>query len=72
MDDSDGLIERRPVLAVALIVVVGAGAYALISPVIRGVVNPVEIGIFGVIFAVVYVAFAVYSETIEDLLGTGE
>ena len=70
MDDSDDIIEQNPVLALALIVVIGAGAYAGISFVMRQTVNPVEVGVFAVIFAAVYVVFAFYSETIEGYLGT--
>lgn len=70
MDESDDIIEQNPVLALLLIVVIGAGAYAGISLLMRGTVNPVEVGVFAVIFAVVYVVFAFYSETIEGYLGT--
>jgi hypothetical protein len=70
MDESDDIIEQNPILALLLIVVIGAGAYAGISFVMRQTVNPVEVGVFAVIFAVVYVVFAFYSDTIEGYLGT--
>lgn len=70
MDESDGVIEERPLLALTIIVVVGAGAYAGISYVMRQTVDPVEVGLFAVVFGVVYVGFAFYSETIEAMLGT--
>jgi hypothetical protein len=70
MDESDDIIEENPVLALALIVVVGAVAYAVISVVMRQTVDPVEVGLFAVVFAVVYVVFAFYSETIERYLGS--
>jgi hypothetical protein len=69
MEDSDGIVEQNPLLALGIIVAAGAGAYAVISFVMRGVVNPLEVGVFAVIFAVVYVVFAFYSDTIESYLG---
>jgi hypothetical protein len=70
MDDSDDIIEQNPVLALSSIVVVGAAAYAVISFVMRQTVNPVEVGLFAVVFAVVYVGFAFYSDTIESLVSS--
>ena len=70
MEESDDIIEQNPVLALGLIVVIGAGAYAAISFVMRQTVNPLEVGLFAVIFAAVYAVFAFYSETIEGYLGT--
>ncbi len=70
MDESDDIIEQNPLLALAIIVVVGAGAYAAISFVMRQTVNPLEVGLFAVVFAIVYVVFAFYSETIEGYLGS--
>ena len=69
MDESDDIIEQNPVLALGIIVVVGATAYAVISYVMRQTVNPLEVGVFAGIFAAVYVAFAFYSDTIERHLG---
>jgi len=68
MDESDDVIAQRPVLALGLTVLVGGLAYAAISFVMRGTVQPLEVGLFAVAFAVVYVAFAVYSERIEGYL----
>ena len=36
----------------------------------RQTVNPMEVGVFAVLFAAVYVVFAFSSETIEGYLGT--
>ncbi len=69
MEESDDIIQQRPRLAVGVILVVGAGAYAAISLVVDGSVDTVETGLFAVVFAVVYVAFAIYAETIEARLG---
>jgi hypothetical protein len=69
MEESDDVIESRPVLALALTVAVGAGAYAAISYLMRQTVDPVETGLFAVAFAAVYVAFAFYSERIAAYLG---
>lgn len=70
MEESDDIIEQNPVLALGLIVVIGAGSYAAISLVMRQTVNPTEVGLFAVIFAAVYAVFAFYSDTIRSYLGT--
>ena len=70
MEESDDIIEQNPVLALGLIVVIGAGSYAAISFVMRQTVNPTEVGLFAVIFAAVYAVFAFYSDTIRSYLGT--
>lgn len=57
-DESVSVIEQRPVLAVAIIFVVGAVAYAGISLLVQGTVSPTETGLFAVVFSVVYVVFA--------------
>lgn len=68
LDQSDGVIQQRPVLALSIIVVVGAAAYAVVSLLLRQTVNPVEVGVFAAVFAAVYLAFARYSGTIEEYL----
>lgn len=68
MEESENLLETRPVLSVLLIVLVGAVAYAAISFVMRGTVRPLEVGLFAVPFAAVYVAFARYSDTFGNCL----
>jgi hypothetical protein len=70
MEESDDIIEQHPVMALGTIVVAGASAYAVISVVIRGVVNTLEVGVFAVIFAVVYITVAFYSDTIEAVFGS--
>lgn len=70
MEESDDIIEQRPALALGIIVVVGALAYAAISLVMRSTVDPVETGLFAVAFGAVYVAFARYSETVAGYLGS--
>ena len=69
VDDSDDIIQQRPVLAIAAIVVIATVAYAVISLVMNGSVDPIETVVFAVAFAVVYSVFAFYSERIEGLLG---
>lgn len=69
MDESDNIIQQRPALAIAVIVGVATVAYAGISLVMNGGVDPVRTGIFAVTFAVVYTVFAFYSERIEGMLG---
>lgn len=68
MNKSDDLLDTRPALAVVLTVLVGIVAYAAISFVMRGTVRPLEVGLFAVPFAAVYVAFARYSDTIGNCL----
>jgi hypothetical protein len=68
--NSDDIITTNPVVAVGAILVVGAIAYAAISLVMRNTVQPLEVGLFAVTFAVVYVIFAYYADTIEGYLGT--
>ena len=70
MGDCDDIIEQHPVLALGIIVAVGAAAYAVISFVMRQTVDPVEVGLFAVTFAVVYLVFTFYSDTIESLVGS--
>lgn len=70
MEESDDIIEANPVLSLVVIVAVGAVAYAAVSFVMRQTVEPVEVGIFAVVFAGVYVGFAFYSERIESLVGS--
>lgn len=70
MEESDDIIAEYPALALSIIVVVGATAYGSISLLIRGVVEPMETGLFAVVFAVVYLVFSKYSERIESYLGT--
>ncbi|WP_340098386.1 hypothetical protein [Salinibaculum salinum] len=70
MGDCDDIIEQHLVLALSIIVAVGAAAYAVISFVMRQTVDPVEVGLFAVVFAVVYLVFAFYSDTIESLVGS--
>jgi hypothetical protein len=69
MDDSDDVIERRPVLALGLTVAVAAGAYAAVTVLMRGTVDPVETALFAVAFTAVYAVFAFYSEAIAAALG---
>jgi hypothetical protein len=69
MDDADGVVSQRPVLAALVVVVVGAAAYAGVSRVMRGTVVPLEVALFVVVFALVYLGFSVYAETIEGYLG---
>lgn len=70
MQNSDDIITTNPVVAVGVILAVGAIAYAGVSLVMRNTVQPLEVGLFAVTFAVVYVVFAYYAETIEGYLGT--
>lgn len=69
MTCGDAIVEDEPALAAAVLVV-AAGTYAAISYVMRQTVNSVEVVLFAVAFAAVYVVFSVYSETIEECLGT--
>lgn len=66
---SDDIIERYPGAAFAAIVAVGAVTYAVISVLLRERVDPIETGLFAVIFGVVYIGVAAYSGTIEDRFG---
>jgi hypothetical protein len=68
VNNSENLLETRPALSVVLTVLVGAVAYAAITFVMRGTVRPLEVGLFAVPFAAVYVAFARYSETFGNCL----
>ncbi len=70
MDESDDIVEQNPALALGIIIVVGAVAYAVISFVMRQTVDPVEVGLFAIVFAVVYLVFAFYSDTIESFVGS--
>ncbi|MEF8785161.1 MAG: hypothetical protein V5A45_04450 [Haloarculaceae archaeon] len=70
LGDCDDIIEQNPLLAVGIIVVVGAATYAVISFVMRQTVEPLEVGLFAVVFAVVYLAFSVYADTIESFVGS--
>lgn len=69
MDDSETVVRQRPVLATVLVVLVGGLAYAGISQVFRQTVDPLEVALFAVGFAVVYLAFGLYAESIERSLG---
>jgi hypothetical protein len=68
VQESDTLLEARPVLAAVTTVLVGAVAYAAISFVMRGTIRPLEVGLFAVPFAAVYVTFARYSDTFGNCL----
>lgn len=69
IETANDLIERSPVAALGLVVAIGAGAYAVVSFVMRQTVEPVEVGLFAVAFTAVYAAVAVYSDAIEGYLG---
>jgi len=69
MEDSENIVRSRPVLATVLVVLVGALAYAGISQVFRETVDPLEVSLFAVGFAAVYLFFALYAESIERTLG---
>jgi hypothetical protein len=64
MARTENLVAEYPVLSLSLVLVLGAVAYAAISLVMRGVVNPLETGLFAISFGVVYVGFAVYTGTV--------
>ncbi|WP_302082003.1 hypothetical protein [Salinibaculum rarum] len=70
MEQSDDIIGQYPVLAPGLILGVAAAAYAVVSFVMRQTVDPLEVGLFAVVFAVVYVGFAVYADSIESAVGS--
>lgn len=64
------VVRQYPLLAFAVSVVVGAGAYAAISLMMRNTVDPVEVGLFAVVFAGVNVMFSRRAETIGGWLRT--
>lgn len=69
MDDAETLVRQRPVLAAVVSVLVGALAYASISRLMRGTIDPLEVVLFAVGFAAVYLVFSLYAESIADTLG---
>jgi hypothetical protein len=69
MDDSPDVVRQRPVLATVLAVFVGALAYAGTSLAFRQTVDPLEVALFAVGFAAVYLLFALYGRSIERSLG---
>jgi hypothetical protein len=69
MDDTANIVRHRPVLATVLVVLVGALAYAAVSQVIRETIDPLEVALFAVGFAAVYLFFALYGRSIERSLG---
>ncbi len=52
-----------------VVVLVAAVAYAGVSQAMRGTVAPLEVAIFAVVFAVVYLLFSVSAESIAGRLG---
>lgn len=69
MDDTANIVRHRPVLATVLVVLVGALAYAGVSQAVRETVDPLEVALFAVGFAAVYLFFALYGRSIERFPG---
>jgi ABC-type uncharacterized transport system permease subunit len=55
-EDCGDVVEKHPLFAGLLTIVVGAVVYTGISVVMAGAPNPVEISLFAVIFGVTYTA----------------
>lgn len=55
---SESIVEEYPALAGIIILLVAGVAWVGISVLMRGTVDPLETGIFAVVFAVVYFGFA--------------
>jgi hypothetical protein len=49
------VVQQYPLFAGVVSVVIGGGTYAGLSAVMYGRINPVEVGLFAVIFSVCYV-----------------
>ena len=58
------VVEQRPALSLSVSLVVGAVTYAAIAAVLRGRVDPVETGLFAVVFGVGYVAVTAYADSL--------
>jgi hypothetical protein len=61
------VIEQRPVLSLSFTLVVAAVAYAAIAAVMRGRVDPIETGLFAVVFGVGYVGVTAYADSVPCL-----
>lgn len=54
-EDCADVVQQYPLFAGVVSVVIGGGTYACLSAVMYGRINPVEVGLFAVVFGVCYV-----------------
>lgn len=58
VSSSESVIEEKPAIAAVIVLAVAAVAWVGISLLMRNTVNPIETGLFAVVFVVVYFGFA--------------